>query len=83
MTELEAARAGLAKDEFPPLVLDMIYKELRRLLDAYVTDHRRAVIAAVENYWDKYAVNLKTLLSARKEAEAQLENYMLELGYDR
>jgi type I restriction enzyme M protein len=82
VTELEAARAGLAKEEFSPLVLDMIYRELRALLDAYVTDHRRAVIAAVENTWDKYAVNLKALLTARDEAEAQLEAYMQGLGYD-
>ncbi|MBI1282510.1 MAG: hypothetical protein GC179_30565 [Anaerolineaceae bacterium] len=82
VAELEAARAGLLADEFAPLVLNMIYSELRTLLETYVTDHRRAVISAIEKYWDKYAVPLTTLFTARKEAETQLESHMQRLGYD-
>lgn len=50
-------------------------------LDRYVAAHRQQVIAAVENWWDKYRVTVLDIQSTRDDAARQLDEFMKGLGY--
>ena len=56
---------------------DLANKELLRYLNA----EKRALLAIVENLWDKYAVSNQTLESAREKTVAALEGFLADLGY--
>jgi hypothetical protein len=43
--------------------------------------HGREVIAAVENWWDKYRVTLRDIELQRDAAVSQLEAYLRDLEY--
>ena len=48
---------------------------------AYVNENRRQLIAALENWWDKYRTTLRDIEAERDEARAELEGFLKELGY--
>lgn len=82
VTRLEKARAELTDTELRDLVLRLTYENLAENLDGYVTAHRRQVATAVENWWDKYAVSLHDLQTARDAATVKLTAYLKDLGYE-
>ena len=51
-------------------------------LDAYVTAHRQQIIAALENWWDKYAVPLHQIEAERDAATTKLAGFLKDLGYE-
>jgi type I restriction enzyme M protein len=63
------------------LVLDISRNSLAVHLDHYVVAHRQQVIAAVENWWDKYRVTLQAIETERDVAAEQLAEFVWELGY--
>lgn len=80
---LDKARAVLTGPQEQNLVMRIWQEDLIANLDVYVTAHRRSVSAALEVWWDKYAVSLADLETQRNTATAQLTSYLLELGYAR
>ena len=50
-------------------------------LESYVTAHRQEVVAAVENWWDKYWVTLRDIEGEREKAVMALSEFTRELGY--
>ena len=78
---LHEARKALAKGECKELVLDILNEKLAGHLDSYVTAHRQAVIAAVENWWDKYRVPLRDIELDRAHSSKELSNYFKKIGY--
>lgn len=50
-------------------------------LERYVTAHRQQVIAALENWWDKYRVTLQDIEVERDAAVRRLSDFMKGLGY--
>lgn len=53
----------------------------RAILERYITQHRQAVAAAFENWWDKYKVTLTEIERDRDAAASQLQDYLKKLGY--
>jgi len=51
-------------------------------LNAYVTIQRQQIIAALENWWDKYAVPLHQIEAARDAATSELVGFLEDLGYE-
>ena len=51
-------------------------------LDSYVTTHRQQIIAALENWWDKYAVPLHEIEAERVTATTKLNSFLKDLGYE-
>jgi len=47
----------------------------------YLRADQRACVAAIENLWDKYAITAREFVCKRDEAEAELEQILLRLGY--
>ncbi len=78
---LTEAHLALTPEEAEQLVLDIARDDLARQLERYVTAHRQTVIAAVENWWDKYKVTAREIEAERDAAKAKLEGFLKELGY--
>ncbi len=79
---LHEAREALSDDDCKDLVLDILNEKLSGHLKSYVTAHRQEVIAAVENWWDKYRVTVKDIEGEREDAVMALSEFSRELGYD-
>lgn len=77
---LEAARAALTDEDCRELVL-AIFKDGLIAEERYVTAHRQQVIAAVENWWDKYRVTLQNIETERDAAVKKLNEFLQGLGY--
>lgn len=71
LSEADAKRLILKK------LHDLANKELLRYLNA----EKRALLAIVENLWDKYAVSSQTLETEREGTLSALKNYLTGLGY--
>lgn len=78
---LEEAREALGPDKVGELVLGILKADLGKELDRYVAAHRQKVIAAVENWWDKYRVTLRDIEGERNAAKARLDEFLKGLGY--
>ncbi|MEW2590943.1 class I SAM-dependent DNA methyltransferase [Micromonospora aurantiaca] len=78
---LDRARAALTGPQEQSLVMGIWQEDLTAHLNSYAAVHRRQVIAALGNWWDKYAVSLTDIEAQRDTATAQLTTYLKELGY--
>ena len=78
---LEAAQGEVDGEQAEALVLDILKADLRRELDRRVVAHRQAVVAAVEGWWSKYRVTLRTIEGERDAAKGRLDGFLKELGY--
>jgi type I restriction enzyme M protein len=78
---LQAAQAEVGAGQAQELVLELLKDDLRRELFGRVAAHRRQVVAAVENWWSKYRVNLRDIEGARARAETRLAALLSELDY--
>ncbi len=81
LSQLDAARAALTAEDVQALVLGIERERLEAEMDRYVTAHRQQVIAAVENWWDKYRVSLQDIESRRNGLVDKLARFTKELGY--
>jgi type I restriction enzyme M protein len=79
---LAHARGKLTPEQEQDLVLSIWQEGLRAHLHGYVTFHRRQVVAALETWWDKYAVSLADIESQRDTAAARMAAKLKELGYE-
>jgi type I restriction enzyme M protein len=78
---LHEARNDLSDDDCRDLVLDILNEKLAGHLGSYVTAHRQEVIAAVENWWDKYRVTIKDIEGEMEKASKKLAEIMEGSGY--
>lgn len=78
---LEEARAKLSAKEDREVVLDLIRDGLARHLDRFIIAHRQEVIAACENWSDKYATPMQDIEKERDKAARQLAKLIGGLGY--
>jgi type I restriction enzyme M protein len=83
VAKLEIARASLSPDTEQNLVLGTARTDLTVHLHAYVSRHRQSVVAALENWWDKYAISLESIEVARDGASQTLAAFLTRLGYDK
>jgi type I restriction enzyme M protein len=78
---LYEAREALSDEDCRNLVLDILNEKLAGHLESYVTAHRQEVVAAVENWWDKYGVTLRDIERKRETAAKKLDEITEGLGY--
>jgi len=78
---LERARGELETDACGRMVLDILRDDLAAHLERYVGEHRQQVVAAVENWWDKYAVPLRVMSGERDSAARKVQSLLAGLGY--
>jgi type I restriction enzyme M protein len=82
ITKLGKARAELTAAQERDIVLRLAKNDVLIHLDAYVTAHRQQIIAALETWWDKYAVPLTQVEADRAAAAAKLAAFFKDLGYE-
>ena len=76
---LEASCGALSDKEARELVLDMARDDLTAILRKYMDEHLQAVVAVIENLWDKYSTPLDVLEDARSDAKDCLQGSMKTL----
>ena len=78
---LHEAREALSDDDCCDLVLDILNEKLSGHIDSYVTVHRWEVIAAVENWWNKYRVTLRDIGMSRDKDAEKLNDFFKDMNY--
>lgn len=71
----------LTAEEARTLILKKIDDLARAELTRYLNAEKRALIASVENLWDKYAVSSRELESTRGDTLKALDGMLTGLGY--
>jgi hypothetical protein len=78
---LKQKRQALTEADCQETVLVIFKEGLRSELERYVVVHRQQVIAAVENWWDKYRMTLRDIEAERDASAKQLDTFLKGLGY--
>lgn len=79
---VEAARAKIDASAARTLILARLRRLLLTRYQSYLKAEQRRCIRAIENLWSKYAVTAKTIEAERDLASAQLQAFLVELGYE-
>jgi type I restriction enzyme M protein len=82
ITKLGKARAELTAVQERDLVLRLARNDVAAHLDGYATTHRQEIIAALETWWDKYAIPLSRIEADRAAAAGKLAGFLKDLGYE-
>lgn len=77
-----SARGKISVDEARTVIIDRLRTLLLDIYRGYLRAEQRACIRAVENLWAKYAVTARQIEVERDEASTQLEQLLVELGYE-
>ncbi len=73
--------AGLSEAQAAELLLTILHDDMRAIVERYITQQRQQIIAAVENWWDKYKVTLTEIEQERDAAARELRRFLEGLGY--
>ena len=81
-----AEKLGTAVDALDPnqaeaLLLQALHDDLAMVVERYIAEQRKAVVAAFEKWWDKYKVTLTEIEGRRDAAAEELRGYLEGLGY--
>jgi type I restriction enzyme M protein len=77
-----SAREKISVDEARIVIIERLRTLLLDIYQGYLRAEQRACIKAVENLWDKYAVTARQIEAERDEASRQLQEFLVELGYE-
>jgi type I restriction enzyme M protein len=78
---VEQARLRISSDQARQVIVERLGNALLDIYRGYLRADQRACIAAIENLWRKYAVTAKQIEAERDQAAAELQAYLVELGY--
>jgi type I restriction enzyme M protein len=78
---MDEAREALTPDEEAALVLTVARTELADELEGYVDAHRQRLVAAFENWWDKYHTTMQDIKGRREETTEKLDGFLGDMGY--
>ena len=82
LDRLGPARDTLTPEEETDLVLTVARSELADELQSYVDAHRQRIVAAFENWWDKYRTAMQDIKGRREETTEKLDQYLEVMGYE-
>lgn len=78
---INAAVDGLTEAEAAALILKILHDDMEKILTRYIAAQRGQIVAAFENWWDKYRVTLTEIEGARADATGKLAGFLKGLGY--
>ncbi|WP_028311560.1 HsdM family class I SAM-dependent methyltransferase [Derxia gummosa] len=78
---INAAVDGLSAEQAAELLLTILHDDMRAIVERHIAAQRKAVVAAFENWWDKYRVTLTEIEGRRDEAARVLRGFLKGLGY--
>ena len=79
--ELNQSVDGLDAKAAGELLLTILHDDMQRIVERYITQQRQHIVAAFENWWDKYKVTLTEIERERDLAAEQLQGFLKGLGY--
>ncbi len=79
---VEQARLKISNDQARQVIVERLGKLLFDSYRQYLRADQRACIAGIENLWSKYAITAKQIEAERNQAAAELQEFLLELGYE-
>lgn len=78
---LNKAVDGLSPEQAADLLLTILHNDMRAIVERYIAAQRKAIVAAFENWWDKYRVTLTEIEGKRDAAAQSLQQFLKGLGY--
>jgi type I restriction enzyme M protein len=72
---------GLTPDAAADLLLTILHKDMQTIVEHYIAAQRKQIVAAFENWWDKYRVTLTEIEGKRDEAAKALQGFLKGLRY--
>lgn len=78
---LNKAVDGLSPEQAADLLLTILHNDMRAIVERYIAAQRKAIVAAFENWWDKYRVTLTEIEGKRDAATQALQGFLKGLGY--
>ncbi|MDI7925229.1 type I restriction-modification system subunit M [Ferirhizobium litorale] len=79
--EINRSVDGLTPEEAGELLLKILHDDMEKILTRYIAAQRGQIVAAFENWWDKYRVTLTQIELARAQATEKLAGFLKGLGY--
>lgn len=79
--QVQAARKKISAAEAEALILARFKRELDAVFAGYIRAITQALVKAIENLHNKYAVTLKQILAERDQEAKVLDGFLKELGY--
>ncbi len=79
--ELNKAVDGQSPQTADKLLLTILHNDMQRIVERYIGQQRQEIVAAFENWWDKYKVTLIEIERERDAAATALQGYLKGLGY--
>jgi type I restriction enzyme M protein len=78
---IDAAVDGLSSEQAAELLLTILHNDMRAIVERYISAQRKAIVAAFENWWDKYRVTLTDIEGSRDAAAQALQGFLKGLRY--
>ena len=78
---IAAAVEGLTPEAAAELLLTILHNDMQAIVERYMTAQRKQIVAAFENWWDKYRVTLTEIEGKRDEAAKALQGFLKGLKY--
>ena len=72
---------GLTPEAAAELLLTILHKDMQTIVERYMAAQRKQIVAAFENWWDKYRVTLTEIEGKRDEAAKALQGFLKGLRY--
>jgi len=72
---------GLSPEQAAELLLTILHDDMRAIVERYIAAQRKTIVAAFENWWDKYRVTLTEIEGKRDAAAQALQGFLKGLGY--
>jgi len=80
-SHLNQAVDGLDEPQAAELLLTILHNDMQAIVERYIAAQRKQIVAAFENWWDKYGVTLKEIEQTRDAAAEALQGFLKGLGY--
>jgi type I restriction enzyme M protein len=78
---LNQAVDGLDEAQAAELLLTILHDDMQAIVERYIAAQRKQIVAAFENWWDKYQVTLNEIEHKRDAAAVALQGFLRGLGY--
>ena len=78
---LNQAVDGLDEAQAAALLLTILHEDMQAIVERYIAAQRKQIVAAFENWWDKYRVTLNEIEHRRDAAAQALQGFLKGLGY--
>lgn len=78
---LNQAVNGLDEPQAAELLLTILHNDMQAIVERYIAAQRKQIVAAFENWWDKYRVTLNEIEHKRDAAAVALRGFLKGLGY--